>query len=44
VPAAAVIRRWQALPGFIGRKEYVGGLRSLWLKIDAQHQNNQRNS
>ncbi len=25
VPAAAVIRRVQALSGFIGRKEYVGG-------------------
>ncbi len=26
VPAAAVIRKVQALFGFIGRKEYVGGL------------------
>ncbi len=26
VPAAAVIRRVQALSGFIGRKERVGGL------------------
>ena len=26
VPAAAVIRRVQALFGIIGRKEYVGGL------------------
>ena len=26
VPAAAVIRREQALSGFIGRKELVGGL------------------
>ena len=26
VPAAAVIRRGQALSGIIGRKEYVGGL------------------
>ena len=25
VPAAAVIRRWQALSGFTGRKERVGG-------------------
>ncbi len=25
VPAAAVIRRGQALPGFIGHKEHVGG-------------------
>ncbi|TDG70855.1 hypothetical protein C5L31_001675 [Secundilactobacillus malefermentans] len=29
VPAAAVIRRWQALSGFIGRKESAGGLLSL---------------
>ena len=29
VPAAAVIRRWQALSGIIGRKECVGGLLSL---------------
>jgi hypothetical protein len=28
VPAAAVIRRGQALSGFIGRKELVGGLAS----------------
>ena len=28
VPAAAVIRRWQALSGFIGRKARVGGLLS----------------
>ena len=26
VPAAAVIRRWRALFGFIGRKGSVGGL------------------
>ena len=26
VPAAAVIRRWRALSGIIGRKEHVGGL------------------
>ncbi len=25
VPAAAVIRRWQALSGLIGRKERAGG-------------------
>ena len=25
VPAAAVIRRWQALSGFTGRKERAGG-------------------
>jgi hypothetical protein len=29
VPAAAVIRRVQALFGFIGRKARVGGLESL---------------
>ena len=29
VPAAAVIRRWQALSGMIGRKGRVGGLLSL---------------
>ena len=29
VPAAAVIRRQQALFGIIGRKEYVGGVVSL---------------
>ena len=29
VPAAAVIRRWQALSGIIGRKEGAGGCVSL---------------
>ena len=29
VPAAAVIRRWQALSGVIGRKGCAGGLLSL---------------
>ena len=29
VPAAAVIRRWRALSGMIGRKGRVGGLLSL---------------
>ena len=29
VPAAAVIRRWQALSGFIGRKASAGGSISL---------------
>ena len=29
VPAAAVIRRWQALSGIIGRKGCVGGFVSL---------------
>ena len=36
VPAAAVIRRWRALSGFIGRKGCVGGCLSLWLKRRAQ--------
>ena len=36
VPAAAVIRRWQALSGIIGRKGSAGGLSSLWLKFGAQ--------
>ena len=35
VPAAAVIRRERALSGFIGRKEFVGGLLSLRLKPEA---------
>ena len=30
VPAAAVIRRWQALSGIIGRKEGAGGGKGLW--------------
>ena len=30
VPAAAVIRRWQALSGIIGRKEGAGGTKGLW--------------
>ena len=38
VPAAAVIRRWRALSGFIGRKACVGGLLSLRLKPGAQLQ------
>ena len=29
VPAAAVIRRWQALSGIIGRKARAGGFLSL---------------
>ena len=29
VPAAAVIRRWQALSGIIGRKAHAGGCLSL---------------
>ena len=36
VPAAAVIRRSQALSGIIGRKEWVGGFLSLKLKAVAQ--------
>ena len=36
VPAAAVIRRWRALSGIIGRKGCVGGLLSSWLKRGAQ--------
>ena len=38
VPAAAVIRRWRALSGFIGRKGCAGGLLSLRLKPEAQPQ------
>ena len=30
VPAAAVIRRWQALSGFTGRKARAGGSVSPW--------------
>ncbi len=36
VPAAAVRRRMQALSGFIGRKEFVGGVQSLMLNPEAQ--------
>ena len=36
VPAAAVIRRSQALSGFIGCKACVGGFGSLSLKTKAQ--------
>ena len=36
VPAAAVIRRWQALSGIIGRKARAGGQVSLVLKPGAQ--------
>ena len=36
VPAVAVIRRSQALPGFIGRKASVGGFTSLVSKTSAQ--------
>ena len=38
VPAAAVIRRVQALSGIIGRKAFVGGMSSLVLKAEAQPQ------
>ena len=36
VPAAAVIRRWQALSGIIGRKEWAGGRLSLKSNAVAQ--------
>jgi hypothetical protein len=36
VPAAAVIRRMQALSGMIGRKASAGGCVSLLLKSEAQ--------
>ena len=36
VPAAAVIRRGQALSGIIGRKGRVGGLVSRMLNLQAQ--------
>ena len=36
VPAAAVIRREQALSGIIGRKELVGGSVSRVRKLKAQ--------
>lgn len=36
VPAAAVIHRWQALSGFIGRKGCVDGSASLRLNLGAQ--------
>ncbi len=36
VPAAAVIRRGQALSGFIGRKARVGGLLGQELNLGAQ--------
>ena len=36
VPAAAVIRRWQAFSGILGRKERAGGDTSLELKAVAQ--------
>ena len=35
-PEASVIRRVQALSGFIGRKEFVGGPPHLILKAPAQ--------
>ena len=36
MPAVAVIRRLQALPGFTGRKESVGGFISLVSKTPTQ--------
>ena len=44
VPAAAVIRGSQALSEIIGRKEPVGGLKSLLLKHTAQLCISSRNS
>ena len=35
VPAAAVIRKWQALSGFIGHKAREGGFLSQMLKATA---------
>ena len=43
VPAAAVIRRGQALSGIIGRKGCVGGYVSLLSKPSAQPENCGRN-
>ena len=43
VPAAAVIRRMQALSGIIGRKAFVGGFVSLLLKRVAQLHNGSGN-
>ena len=36
VPAAAVIRRWQALSGITGCKGRVGGIASPLLNLSAQ--------
>ncbi|MBI2633407.1 MAG: hypothetical protein HYW78_03415 [Parcubacteria group bacterium] len=36
MPAAAVIRGWQALSGFIGRKAFAGGDTRSSLKTRAQ--------
>jgi hypothetical protein len=44
VPAAAVIRRVQALFGVTGRKERVGGSKSLLLNRPAQPGTGNRNS
>ena len=33
VPAAAVIRRWQALSGIIGRKARAGGIIKSGVKV-----------
>jgi len=43
VPAAAVIRRRQALSGMIGRKASAGGDASLLLKLWAQPRNGSGN-
>ncbi len=43
VPAAAVIRRMQALSGIIGRKASAGGFESLLLNREAQLRNGGEN-
>ena len=43
VPAAAVIRRWRALSGIIGRKEGAGGHEGLVLKTRCSTSGRQRN-
>ncbi len=43
VPAAAVIRRWRALSGIIGRKEGAGGLEGLTLKASSLTAGRRRN-
>ena len=44
VPAAAVIREWQALSGIIGRKGRVGGPKSRMINLWAQPIGSIRNS
>ncbi len=43
MPAGAVIRGSQALPGFTGRKGCVGGVISRLLKSGAQPREGERN-